>query len=203
MLEGILQYLSGSHYVVIMVLLFFFAYIENLFPPSPSDVVVVVGVSILATLNVSSPLILFIVSLGSATGFVTMFFIGKYVGEKVLRKGRFKFISEESIAYLDKMFAKYGYYIIVANRFLPGTRAVISFFAGLHKLKPIKIIALATVSAVLWNVFLVYLGLTIGNNVKLIDYYLSTYTNTLLIVTGVLVVVLTGRVILKKYGNKS
>ena len=99
-----------------------------------SDVVVVVGASLIASTSVGFIPVLLITSIGSALGFILMYYIGFFLSEKVLRTGRIKFIEKSSLEKTDAWFSKYGYWIILANRFLPGTRSVISFFSGVHEL---------------------------------------------------------------------
>lgn len=128
MLEEIIAYISTLDTSWIYVILFFFAFIENVFPPSPSDVVVVVGASLIATTSLGFVPVLIITSIGSALGFILMYYVGYFLSEKVLRSGKLKFISQDALHKTDEWFTKYGYKIILANRFLPGTRSVISFF---------------------------------------------------------------------------
>jgi len=49
MFETILTQVSDFTPLWIYLTIFFFAYIENLFPPSPSDMVVVIGGSLVGT----------------------------------------------------------------------------------------------------------------------------------------------------------
>ncbi|NOX67207.1 MAG: DedA family protein, partial [Chlorobi bacterium] len=49
MLQDTLLYMSSLDPILIYLILFLFAFIENIFPPSPSDVVVVIGASLIAT----------------------------------------------------------------------------------------------------------------------------------------------------------
>ena len=192
MLEQILSYISNVDIAYLYLILFFFSFIENIFPPSPSDVVVVVGSSLIAKTELSFIPILLITSIGSAIGFVLMYYIGKLFGEKLLRKGKIKFIHQDDITKADKWFGKYGYKLIIANRFLPGTRSVLSFFSGVHELKLGKIFLYAAISAFAWNALIIYLGMIVGNNVEKIDYYLDTYSYviggvTILIFVAVLI----------------
>ena len=176
MLEQILAYISNVDITYLYLILFFFAFIENVFPPSPSDVVIVVGSSLIATTELSFIPILLITSIGSAMGFILMYYVGKLFGEKLLRKGKIKFIQQEDIDKADKWFNKWGYKLILANRFLPGTRSVISFFSGVHELKVGTTFLYAAISAFAWNALIIYLGMVVGHNVELIDYYLDTYS---------------------------
>lgn len=198
MLQDILLYISTLDPAVIYLVLFFFAFIENIFPPSPSDVVLVIG----ATLITKSPIgflpILLLTSVGSAVGFIFMYFIGKYLGEKLIRKGKFKFLKQDSLDKTDDWFSKYGYNLILLNRFIPGTRAVISFFCGVHRLKPAKTFIYAALSSFVWNALLISLGIALGNNIEMIDKYLATYSNIGFGITAIII----GFVIYKVWKKK-
>lgn len=195
MLEDIILYMGSVGPGWIYIILFFFAFIENVFPPSPSDVVVVVGATLIATTSIGYIPVLFITSIGSALGFILMYYVGKLFGDKVVRSGKLKFLSNEDLSNTDIWFSKYGYKLILANRFLPGTRSVISFFAGIYELELGKIFLLASISAFAWNAIIIYLGMVLGNNVEKIDYYLSTYSTVIIILTVIVVLILAGRYI--------
>ena len=201
MLEEILVYISSLEAVWIYIILFLFSFVENVFPPSPSDVVVVVGASLIASTSIGFLPVLFITSIGSALGFIIMYYVGYFLSEKVLRSGKLKFVSQDALHKTDEWFSKYGYWIILANRFLPGTRSVISFFSGVHELHVVKTFLLALVSAFVWNLIIIYLGMTLGNNVELIDYYLSTYSQLGIGVTILVILIFGIRYLYKKKQN--
>ncbi|MFZ1290171.1 MAG: DedA family protein [Melioribacteraceae bacterium] len=198
MLEEIVAYISALDTTWIYFILFFFAFIENVFPPSPSDVVVVVGASLIASTSMEFIPVLMITSIGSALGFVLMYYVGFFLSEKVLRSGKLKFISQDALHKTDEWFTKYGYKIILANRFLPGTRSVISFFSGVHELNVFKTFFYSLISAFLWNILIIYLGMTLGNNIPLIDYYLTTYSNIGFGITILVIIYFVVRYFLKK-----
>ncbi len=198
MLEEIVLYLSSLDATWIYIILFLFSFIENVFPPSPSDVVVVVGASLIASTSIGFVPVLVITSIGSAFGFILMYFVGYFLSEKVLRKGNLKFISQDALHKTDEWFSKYGYWIILANRFLPGTRSVISFFSGVHELNVFRTFVFALISAFLWNLIIVYLGMTLGNNIELIDYYLTTYSNIGIALTALVAIFFLIRYLFKK-----
>ena len=186
MLEQIISYIGTLDPALIYLVLFFFAFIENIFPPSPSDFVVLFVATLIAKSTLGFIPILLITSIGSGVGFIAMYFIGEFFGEKILRKGRFKFIKEESLNKADLFFHKYGYNIILINRFLPGTRAVVSFFCGVHRLKPTRTFIYAAVSSFFWNALLIFLGIKLGENLELVDSYLSRYSQIILILTALI-----------------
>jgi membrane protein DedA with SNARE-associated domain len=88
MLEEILLYISSLDTTWIYLILFFFAFIENVFPPSPSDVVVVVGASLIASTSIGFIPVLIITCFGSAIGFILMYYVGYFLFEKILRNGK-------------------------------------------------------------------------------------------------------------------
>ena len=198
MLEEILSYISSVDVEVIYLILILFAFIENVFPPSPSDVVIVVGSSLIATTDLAYFPILILTSVGSALGFILMYYVGKLLGENLLRKGKIKFIHQDDIAKADRWFHKWGYKLILVNRFLPGTRSVISFFSGVHELNIYRTFIYAAISAFAWNAIIIWLGMIVGHNVELIDYYLSTYST----IIGILTVIVIAGVLIKIFWRK-
>jgi membrane protein DedA with SNARE-associated domain len=187
MFEDILAKIATFSPFWIYITLFFFAFIENVFPPSPSDVLLVVGGTLIGTGAISFILALSVATLGSIAGFMIMFYIGSTVDKKVIHSGRFKYIPVDAINKVEIWFRKFGYFIIVANRFMPGTRAVISFFAGMSNLDPKRTITLCFVSALLWNAIMLYLGFVFGDNIAKVDEYLTTYTNIVIVVTAIII----------------
>lgn len=202
MLQQIISYISTLDPALIYVVLFFFAFIENILPPSPSDFVILVGATLIANSTLGFIPILLLTSVASALGFIVMYLIGEFLGEKLLRSGKFRFIKQESLDKADRFFHKYGYNIILINRFLPGTRAVVSFFSGVHKLKPMRTFIYAGVSSFVWNAILIFLGIQLGNNLELVDKYLSDYSQIILTITGLIIIIVLVRFWLKKKKSK-
>lgn len=203
MIENILHHLSELSPFLIYLILFLFSYVENVFPPSPSDLVVVVGGSIISTGVIHFVPTLIFTTVGSVLGFMTLYFIGSQVDKKVVRAGKIKFISADAVEKVEKWFAKYGYATIAANRFIPGTRSVISFFAGLSELKVSATVILATFSSVVWNAVMLYLGIMFGDNIERVDFYLSRYEEIVLIITGTVILFFIMRFFLKKKKSTS
>lgn len=198
MLETVLSYLRTVDPVWIYLTVIFFSFIENLFPPSPSDVVVIVGASLLAASPASFVPVVLATSLASALGFMVMFYLGRYLGVKVVRKGKLGFIPLEALAKSERWFGKYGYWFIAANRFLPGTRSAISFASGVLEADARRTFGCALLSALLWNSLIIYLGILLGANVPLIDRWLSAYYRTIILLTAAALVILLIRLAVKR-----
>ncbi len=202
MFEDILNNISSFTPFWIYVTLFLFAFIENVFPPSPSDLVVVIGGSLVSTGVISFIPALLLTTIGSVVGFMILFYFGSTVDRKIVHSGKYKYIPVDAIEKVELWFKKYGYYVIIANRFLPGTRSVISFFAGMSMMDAKKTILLATLSSFVWNAIIIYLGYIFGNNVSVVDKYLSTYSNIAIAITVVVVIILVMKFYISRKKNK-
>ncbi len=202
MFEDILNNISSFTPFWVYVTLFFFAFVENVFPPSPSDLVVVIGGSLVSTGVISFIPTLLLTTIGSVVGFMILFYFGSTVDRKVVHSGKYKYIPVDAIEKVELWFKKYGYYVIIANRFMPGTRSVISFFAGMSSLNVKKTLLLAAISALVWNAIIIYLGYVFGNNVAVVDKYLSTYSNIAIAITVVVVIIFVMKFYLSRKKNK-
>ena len=162
------------------------AFLENLLPPFPSDALVVAAGSLVGLGTVGYVEVLFSATVGSTLGFIVMYHIGMWFGHRILAEGRIPFVPPQAVRTVHAWFERYGYWLIVANRFLAGTRAVVAFFAGMSELKLGTTVALSFASALLWNAILVTAGFLLGNNWERVGFYLSTYSQ---VVTGIVILV--------------
>ena len=177
------------------------AFTENVLPPIPGDTVVVLGAYLVSIGQLTFWGVYISTTIGSVVGFVTMYYIGRKFGRSfIYRKSRSKIFKEEDIRKTEIWFGKWGYWVIVANRFLSGTRSVISLFAGLFHLNALFVIALSIVSAAIWNGLLLFAGMAVGKNWEVIMNIISQYNKVLIAVT----VIIIGYFVYRKfYKNKS
>ncbi|CUU02599.1 membrane protein DedA, SNARE-associated domain [Candidatus Kryptobacter tengchongensis] len=201
--KQILEFILSIDNLWIYLVVFFFAYIENVFPPSPSDVIVVFCASLSGLGKTDFTLTLISAVFGSTLGFTTMYFIGDKFGDEIIEKGKIKFIKPDEIKKVEILFSKYGYLLIVVNRFLAGTRAFVAFFAGLGEYDLKKSILLSFISASLWYLILVTGGKILGENWHLIADVISGYSKvvTVILTLGLIIWVL--RKILRNKKGKS
>lgn len=178
------------------------AYIENLFPPFPSDVVIVVAGYLCASSRVDFWIVLLVATAGGTLGFITMYQIGNWFGLKVLEAGKFKFIQLDKIHKVEKWFQLYGYLVVIINRFLAGTRAVVAFCAGVSDLSILKTTILASISSLLWNTLLILAGRQLGANWHRISSFLQAYGQIVTIVLIVIVIIIMSRSYFKKHYRK-
>lgn len=189
MLEEGIRWMQQAPPWGVLLLMFFIAYIENVFPPSPSDVLLVFAGTMIGVGTVGFTTSLLVATAGSTAGFVTAYLLGRYFEGHVV-SGRFsRFLPANAIHQVEGLFQKYGYGVIVANRFLAGTRAIVSFFAGMSRMNLVKTTVLCAVSAAVWNAMLLYLGKLFAGNWRTVAEYLQVYSVVVTTVVCVAVVV--------------
>jgi membrane protein DedA with SNARE-associated domain len=201
MLESIIEYLTLVPWYWVLIIAFLTTLAENIFPPVPGDSVLVFMGTLIGIKSGSFAEILIAATIGSTLGFAAMYVLGHKFEHIIMDSNRFKFISRSALLKVESWFVKYGYWLIVANRFLSGTRAVISFFAGMSKMDFKITIGLSIISSLIWNSILLGLGNAFGDNWEMIDKYLSLYGKIIFPVVILIVVAFVAYQIFKKKSN--
>lgn len=163
-IEHILRILTDMNDAWLYAFLFLSAVVENLFPPIPGDTITVFGAFLVGTGRLSFTLVFILTTLGSSTGFFLLYMFGAFLEREFFIEKDYRFFSAESIVAAEEWFRKYGYYVVAANRFLPGIRSVISIASGISGLSPLKVFLYCNLSAAVWNFIWIYTGYTLGNN---------------------------------------
>jgi membrane protein DedA with SNARE-associated domain len=199
--EDFINHLAQINPMWVYVAVAAIAYIENIFPPFPSDVVVVFAGSLVGLGTIDFTSVLLLATVCSTLGFMSMYKIGDWFGDKILEAGKIKFLPREGVIKVESWFQRYGYFVIIANRFLAGTRAVVSFFAGMSELSLPKTTILSFLSALTWNFILLLAGQKLGQNWQAISFYLETYSKTVTTIIIIVVLILVARYLYRKSGT--
>src|SRR5262249_42554246 len=146
-LERAISWLQSLSPVGVLALMFFIAYIENIFPPSPSDVALVFAGTLVGIGVVGFEPALTMSKLGSTLGFMTAYVLGRYFEQHFISGRYHRYLPVNAIHQVERLFNRFGYGVIVANRFLAGTRAIVSFFAGMSKMNMLATTLLSAVRA--------------------------------------------------------
>src|SRR5262249_30143336 len=119
-------------------------------------------------------------------------FLGCYFEQHVV-SGRFsRYLPANAIHQVERLFNRFGYGVIVANRFLAGTRAIVSVFAGMSKMNLPATTFLSAISAAAWNAILLYLGMVFANRWRDAAQYLQTYAKIMTVIVVVAVAIFYG-----------
>ncbi len=197
-MEEVIRQLLHTNPLWIYVFACLVAYIENIFPPFPSDAAIVAIGSLAGAGSVDFFSALVCSTVGSTLGFITMYKVGGWFGQSIVERGKIRFLPLDQVHKVEGWFHKYGYWVVVGNRFLSGTRAVVSFFAGLSELSFIGCAALSFLSALVWNGVLLFSGRAMGQNWGAILLFLEAYGKAATSIVIIVALVFIGRYIYRR-----
>ena len=179
------------------------AYFENVIPPIPGDLIVVFGGYLAAEQIIGFTPILVLTTVTSVIGFMSMYAVGAYFGDKIeTHRRNFWLMRFFDVKYFDKgkrWMDRWGQGVILANRFLAGTRSVISLTAGITKTNVSPTILSSAISSLLWNFILIGMGWLVHENWQVIGHYLNVYG---WFIFSILILLIAGRVFYKRRKKK-
>ncbi|MFM7773839.1 MAG: DedA family protein [Candidatus Kapaibacterium sp.] len=182
-IEHLIGVLQSFPWWVVLLVTFANSYIENILPLAPSDVILVFIGTLVGVGAIDFPSAVVASTLGSSTGFLTMFLIGRSLDRRVVESGRYRFIPVKSIHTVEAWFRRYGYAVVVVNRFLSGTRAVIAVLAGMSDLETVRCTIASTISGLVWNCLILYAGMSLGSNWRSVESIMTTYSRVIGVLT--------------------
>lgn len=201
-LDRFLAFLDSLPDLLIYLLLGLSAFIENVFPPAPGDTITAFGAFLVGTHRLNFPTMFIATTLGSFTGFMFLFWVGSFLGRHYFIERDFWYFKAEDIIKAENWFRKYGYFLVLINRFLPGIRSVISVSAGISGLRVFKVSLLALFSSCVWNLVWIGMGYFLGSNWEAarekIVKITSTYNYTILTILGIGVLFFLAKKLIKR-----
>lgn len=155
--------------------------IENIFPPIPSEVILLFSGFMTSKTSLNSYLIVLIATIGSYCGAMILYLIGYIINKERLKKilegrmGKILKLKQEDVDKADNWFSKQGNKAVFICRFVPIVRSLISIPAGVSKMNIIRFSCYSLSALLIWNSVLVCLGNILGENwvsvARLLDKY--------------------------------
>ncbi|MCX5902805.1 MAG: DedA family protein [Proteobacteria bacterium] len=198
MADSFLQFIKGIDGAYLYPALFISAVLENLIPPIPGDTVTLFGAYLVGIGQLSFSGVFAATALGNFVGFMLLFFLGRFLEKEFFLNRNFRYFPKENLLKAERWFQKFGYMIILFNRFLSGARSVISIFAGISELKTGKVAIYCLFSCLLWNGMLIYAGYKAGKNWETLTALLKQYNTAVLVLIAAALVIFAGNKILKR-----
>lgn len=183
---------------------FFLILIENVFPPIPSEVILLISGFFSSYTSLSVFYMILASTLGSFLGAIILYYIGKIFNKERLKKivngrlGKILFLKENDIDKADEWFDNKGNKSVFFCRFVPIVRSLISIPAGMSEMPMGKFIIYTICGSMIWNTVLICLGYRLGSNWEYVLIILDKYQ----MVVIVILVIIFGYVIIKFYRKK-
>ena len=169
--------------------------IENIFPPIPSEVILVFGgfMTTYTTLNI--PIMILAATLGSLVGAIVLYYIGKIFNKERLKRivngkiGKVLRLKASDIEKADHWFDTKGNKTVFFCRFIPIVRSLISIPAGMSEMPMQKFLLYTISGSLIWNTVLIIVGSIVGDKWETIVGYLDNFSNIILIILVIIFVV--------------
>ena len=179
-LQGAVDWLArmvSSTGDVAPLVLFVATLVEYVFPPFPGDLLVLLGAWYAVQGALSWPATFVSVTAGALAGAWIDYRIGAALGRRLDRRlAARNGLSAARLARFEAAYRRWGDLLLLANRFLPGFRAVLFVAAGASGIPLRKVLLLGGVSAALWNALLLGAGAMLARNVNELVLLFQRYT---------------------------
>ena len=191
MQEFIISVMNRFGYVGIFFLIFF----ENVFPPIPSEVVLLFGGFMTTYTKLNIFLMIVFSTLGSVAGAIVLYYIGKLLNKERLKKivsgkvGKVLRIKTNDIDKADYWFDTKGNKTVFFCRFIPVVRSLISIPAGMSEMTMDKFLLYTTVGSAIWNSILLIVGNKVGKNWESILSIMNQYSHIVFMLLIILFIV--------------
>lgn len=172
-------------------------FLENLFPPLPSEVILPLAGfmttpqnTTMANFTVAG--VTLVGCLGSLAGAWVFYGLAAWFGEErirwlVKRFGKYFLLKDNDFDRALLFFNRYHSYVIFFGRFIPIIRSLISLPAGIARMNPFIFTAFTAAGTAIWSFVLTYAGRILGENWPLISAFIKKYEKGVIVVCVLLV----------------
>jgi membrane protein DedA with SNARE-associated domain len=164
MLGALTDWAAQGGYPAVAALMF----LENMFPPIPSEVVMPLAGFAASRGEMSLPLAILSGSAGSLAGAWLWYGIGHWIGAERLagwagRHGRWLTVSPDDVERAARWFDRHGGKAVLVGRLVPAVRTLISVPAGIARMPTSRFLLYSGVGTVVWTGFLATVGFVLGS----------------------------------------
>lgn len=164
-------------------------FLENLFPPIPSELVIPLAGFVAARGELRLDMVIVTGSLGSLAGALLYYEIGRRIGEQRLRAwverhGRWLTLSPRDLDRAAGWFERHGRLALLIGRLVPGVRTFISLPAGFARMPLVPFLLYSTLGTVAWTAALAFAGVVLQSQFTIVADYIDAFANALLIGLG-------------------
>jgi membrane protein DedA with SNARE-associated domain len=134
------------------------AYADVLVPLVPSETAVITGGVLASRGDMHLSLLILAAALGAVGGDNTAYLLGRYFGEPVRRRFFAGDRAQERIRWAERQVTERGGSLIIAGRFIPGGRTVVTLASGSLRMRWRRFISFDVLAGAIWASYAALLG---------------------------------------------
>ncbi|MFT2710861.1 DedA family protein [Clavibacter sp. Sh2036] len=175
-------------------------FVETVFPPIPSEVVLPLAGFVAATGRMNIVLVIVASTLGAYLGALLLYGLGRKAGEErtIRVLSRLPLVERHDFEVAAAWFHRHGRSAVFFGRLVPGVRSLISLPAGAAGMHLGTFSSYTIAGSGLWNGALIGLGAALGSQYELIDRYARYLDYAVYAVLGTLLLLLVGRAVRRR-----
>lgn len=168
----------------------FLMFLETVFPPIPSEVIMPVAGVAAAHGRMHYGLVVAAGTAGAMLGNIFWYLAARALGVHRLepfirRHGRWLTISWADIQRAERWFSRNGVFFVFLGRLLPTVRSLVSIPAGLLRMRFRSFLLASTLGTAGWTALLAGAGYKLGENVDEIERFIGPASNAVLAVLAI------------------
>lgn len=191
MQEMVIEIMNNFGYIGIFLLIA----IENIFPPIPSEVILLFGGFMTTSTDMNVIGVIIASTLGSLIGAIALYYIGKILNKERLKKiitskyGKLLRLTPEDIDKADNWFDTKGNKTVFFCRFIPLIRSLISIPAGMSEMPMKKFLIYTIAGSAIWNTALTIAGSIVGEKWEDILAIMDQYSHIIVIALAIIFII--------------
>lgn len=156
----------------------FLMFLENLFPPIPSEVIMPMAGFTAAGGQLSLAGVLIAGTAGTLAGALFWYFVARRITEERLnnwldRHGRWFTLAPDDVDRAQEQFRRHQRWAIPVGHLIPGIRTLISIPAGLFAIGLLRFVILTSAGGGLWTSALGLAGFALGSRFRQVEAYVG------------------------------
>jgi membrane protein DedA with SNARE-associated domain len=193
MFDWILGIISSLGYFGVFGLMF----LENLFPPIPSELIMPLAGFLAARGEMNPVAVVLVGTLGSVVGALPWYWLGRRFGYDRMRRlserhGFWLTVEPDDLAKARDWFERHGWTAVLFGRLVPAVRTVISVPAGIAGMHLVPFLGLTFLGSVVWTAILAGAGYLLQDQYSRVEAFLDPGTK---IVVGGIVAIYLWRIV--------
>jgi membrane-associated protein len=132
-------------------------------PFLPGDSLLFAAGAFAALGSLSLPWLLVLLAFAAILGDTVNYWVGHFLGARLLNAKRFRVVRPEHLAYTHEFFEKYGGKTIIFARFVPIVRTLAPFVAGLGTMSYGRFMSYNVIGGAAWVLICTFAGYFFGN----------------------------------------
>lgn len=151
--------------------------------PIPSEVLLPLAGALARQGRFNLALVIIVGALAQTLGAIMAYWIGAFGGLPLIQRyGKYVMFRHHELVKTQNLFERYGTWLTLAGRCLPGIRTYIGYPAGLARMRFSVFVVASAVGSLAWTIILVLLGYGLAYQVDLVDRILGPFGIVLAVV---------------------